>query len=101
MGVPTLTLAGQTLLSRQGASLMTCVGLPGWVTHNAADYVARAVQHASDMAGLASLRAALRQQVLNTPLFNGALFASQWQDAIEAIWRARTKAMAGGVPVQL
>ncbi|MGC2047796.1 MAG: tetratricopeptide repeat protein, partial [Gallionella sp.] len=31
MGVPTLTLAGDTLLSRQGASLLTAAGLSDWI----------------------------------------------------------------------
>ncbi len=39
MGVPTLTLAGNTLLSRQGASLLACAGLADWVAANEADYV--------------------------------------------------------------
>ncbi|TNC93749.1 MAG: hypothetical protein FD121_1664, partial [Gallionellaceae bacterium] len=60
MGVPTLTLAGETLLSRQGASLLTASGLPDWIARDEDDYVAKAIAFAGDLPKLAALRAGLR-----------------------------------------
>lgn len=89
MGVPTLTLAGQSLLSRQGASLMNVVGLPEWVAHDVDDYVARAAQLASDVNALSALRQGMRERVQGTALFNPALFAQHWQEALLGMHQAR------------
>jgi protein O-GlcNAc transferase len=81
MGVPTLTLAGQNMLSRQGASLLGCVGLEDWVAQDEADYVGLAVDHASDLDRMAALRAALRSKALASPLFDAAGFARNLEQA--------------------
>lgn len=86
MGVPTVTLAGETLLSRQGASILTCAGLADWITEDVDGYVAAALRHAGDVAALAALRSQLRARVTNTALFDARRFASHWQDALQAMW---------------
>ncbi|MBI3902368.1 MAG: hypothetical protein HY306_05410 [Nitrosomonadales bacterium] len=55
MGVPTLTLAGDTMLARQGASLLTCAGLTDWVADSEEDYMNRAIRHATNLSSLAEL----------------------------------------------
>ena len=75
MGVPTVTLAGNTMLSRQGLSLLTYAGLSDWVAQTQSEYVSIAVAKASDPAYLSRLRAGLRQQVFESPLFNAPRFA--------------------------
>ena len=89
MGVPTLTLAGNTLLGRVGASILTCAGLAEWVAGNEDEYVALAVKHAADVETLARLRAGLRQQVMATTLFDAARFAPQLEAALFAMWRRK------------
>ncbi len=86
MGVPTLTLAGETMLARQGASLLTCAGLEEWVARNKEEYVTLALAYAADVNRLAQLRAGLRQQVLVSPLFNAPLFAKRFEDALQGMW---------------
>ncbi|MBZ0104029.1 MAG: tetratricopeptide repeat protein [Sulfuricella denitrificans] len=87
MGVPTLTLAGDRLLARQGASLMACAGLPDWIAQNEEDYLARALALASNLDQLAQLRSRLRQQVLVSPLFDAPRFALQLEDALQDMWQ--------------
>jgi predicted O-linked N-acetylglucosamine transferase (SPINDLY family) len=89
MGVPTLTLAGQSMLSRQGASLMNAVGLSEWVASDVDDYVARAARLASDVNALSDLRQGMRERVQGTALFNPALFAQHWQEAVLGLYQAR------------
>ena len=91
MGVPTLTLAGETLLSRQGASLLTAAGLENWVALNVADYVDKAVAVAGDLPKLADLRATLRKQVSVSPLFDAPRFARNFEDALWGMWQARAQ----------
>ena len=87
MGVPTLTLAGNSLLARQGASLLTAAALEQWVTTGKDEYVAKAIALASDKSGLAALRAVLRQQVLDSPLFDAPRFTRNFEDALWGMWQ--------------
>ena len=82
MGVPTITLAGNTMLSRQGASMLDCVGLSDLVAHSEAEYVAAAVRLAGDTARLENLRGHLRADALKSPLFDAKTFASDFQNAL-------------------
>lgn len=90
MGVPTLTLAGATMLARQGASLLGCAGLPQWIATDDEDYVARATQHAGDLEALSRLRSGLRAQVKASPMFDGPRFAEQLQKALLGMWQHKT-----------
>ncbi len=86
MGVPTLTLAGDTLVSRQGASLLACIGLDDWIATDVDDYVARALSRAADVDGLARLRSALRPKMRASPLVDAPRFARNLEVALEAMW---------------
>lgn len=86
MGVPTLTLAGGSLVARQGASLLTAAGLEGWVASDEEEYIAKAVSFARDISGIANLRATLRQKVLDSPLFDAAGFARNFETALWGMW---------------
>jgi protein O-GlcNAc transferase len=90
MGVPTLTLAGDTLLSRQGAGVLTAAGLPDWVTTSASEYIAKAIALADDLPKLAELRAGLREQVSASPLFDAQRFARNLEEALWGMWQARS-----------
>lgn len=94
MGVPTVTLAGNTMLSRQGVSLLTYAGLTDWVAQTEDEYVAIAIQKASDVKQLSLLRAALRQQVFESPLFNAPGFASSLEDTFRAMVLHKKPALA-------
>lgn len=81
MGVPTITLAGNTLLSRQGESLLTAAGITRWIAHSPHDYVAKAVDLAGDIDRLAVIRAQLRDRVKRSALFDGPRFANDLAQA--------------------
>ena len=72
MGVPTVTLAGRTHVSRVGATLMTHAGLPEWVATSSEQYVAIAAARAADIDGLVELRATMRDRLRESPLMNAA-----------------------------
>jgi predicted O-linked N-acetylglucosamine transferase (SPINDLY family) len=87
MGVPVLTLAGRSFLSRQGVGLLVNAGLPEWIAVDADDYVARAVSHSSHLQRLSSLRNGLRQQVLDSPIFDAVDFANHFEVALRGMWQ--------------
>jgi predicted O-linked N-acetylglucosamine transferase (SPINDLY family) len=86
MGVPTVTLAGNSMLARQGASILRAAGLPDWVAHSPDEYVELAIRKAKDTLGLAALRQDLRQKLPQTPLFDANGFASSLVDALSTMW---------------
>lgn len=89
MGVPTLTLAGESLLARQGASLLSAAGLTAWIAETEDDYIAKAIAFSGDLEGLVQLRARLRQQVLDSPLFDAERFARNFEQALSGMWGQR------------
>jgi protein O-GlcNAc transferase len=91
MGVPTITLAGDTMLARQGASMLKAAGLADWVTTNVEDYIDKAVSLAENLPKLAALRVVLREQASQSPLFDAKRFARNFEKALWGMWRARTK----------
>lgn len=90
MGVPTLTLCGNTLIARQGASMMRAAGLDDWVVDELESYVSRALAFAADVNALADLRAGMRQRLLRTALFDTPRFARQLEQALWAMWQSHS-----------
>ena len=86
MGVPVLTLMGASFISRQGIGLLMNAGLPEWIASDEDDYLARAVSHANNLQGLQTLRQALRQQVLASPIFDAPRFAHHFESALRGMW---------------
>ncbi|MBL0076528.1 MAG: tetratricopeptide repeat protein [Rhodocyclaceae bacterium] len=89
MGVPVLTLAGERFGSRQGVGIMTNAGLTEWIACDEADYLERAVKHATDLTRLAALRKGLRERVARSPLFDAPRFARHFEHALRAMWDER------------
>ncbi|AKR44663.1 hypothetical protein ACJ67_08990 [Methylophilus sp. TWE2] len=87
MGVPTVTLLGDTLIARQGASFMHCAGLPDWIANTREEYVHKAITFASDLDALSLLRATLRAQVLASPLMNAKQFAQDFEQLLFGLWQ--------------
>lgn len=87
MGVPVVTLAGQTHVSRVGASLLRQVSLTDLIAETPDDYVDRAVQLAEDHARLADLRRVLRGRMSLSQLTSGAVFTRDFESTIRSIWR--------------
>ncbi len=91
MGVPTLSLHGRDLLSRQGESMLICAGLKDWIAKDKEDFVNLAVSKASDLNGLNQTRQEIRQTALLSPLFNAPVFAKNLTTALREIWQEKIK----------
>ncbi|MES2991035.1 MAG: tetratricopeptide repeat protein [Pseudomonadota bacterium] len=87
MGVPTITLTGESMIARQGVAMMSAARLPDWVAADAGQYVGKAVAFGTAVDELAQLRATLRQRIQGTPLFDIQLFAHRLGAALTGIWR--------------
>ena len=88
MGVPVVTLAGPTHVSRVGASLLKFAGLDELVASGPEDYAARAIALAGDGGRLGTLRAGMRARLRASPLMDAARFARSVESAYRAAWNA-------------
>jgi protein O-GlcNAc transferase len=79
MGVPTITLAGETHVSRVGCTLLSNAGLTDYVANTHDEYVELAARHAQDLRRLATLRTSLRANVRRR--LNGRRLARTVEDA--------------------
>jgi predicted O-linked N-acetylglucosamine transferase (SPINDLY family) len=86
MGVPVVTLAGQSHVSRVGISLLTNVGLPGLVAHSLEEYVQIASALARDIPRLNNLHATVRHKMEQSPLMDAARFARNFEAAYRQMW---------------
>ena len=87
MGVPVVTLLGTTHVGRVGASLALRTGLGHLVAPDLAAYRDTAVTLARDLAGLAELRAGLRERVRTSPLCDAGRFTGHVEAAYREMWR--------------
>ncbi|MEA2631852.1 MAG: protein O-GlcNAc transferase, partial [Chloroflexota bacterium] len=83
MGVPVVTLAGQTAVGRGGLSILSNVGLSDLVARDSDEYVRICLELARDRSRLNELRASLRARMQRSPLMDAPRFAR----GIEAIYR--------------
>jgi predicted O-linked N-acetylglucosamine transferase (SPINDLY family) len=86
MGVPVLTLTGETFAGRVATSLLHAVGLPQLCTVTLADYVARALLLATTPAELYALKAHLEGGRRTFPLFDTAGYCRQLEAVFEEVW---------------
>jgi predicted O-linked N-acetylglucosamine transferase (SPINDLY family) len=87
MGVPTLTLPGNTVPGRSGLTAMSHVGLPQFVAQNKADFVRKGVALASDIQALAALRDGMRERCKQSPMFRPEAIAQGASKALRVMWQ--------------
>jgi len=87
MGVPVVSLAGKTAVSRLGLSVLTNAGLPELVAFSEEEYVKSATQLAHDLPRLTELRATLRPRMQASPLMDAPRFARNVETAYRTMWQ--------------
>jgi predicted O-linked N-acetylglucosamine transferase (SPINDLY family) len=88
MGVPTVSLAGQTAVSRAGFSQTSNLGLASeLVATDAAQFTRLAVELAGSLPRVRELRATLRQQMQDSPLMNPKAMAQSLEAAYRELWQ--------------
>jgi len=88
MGVPVVTLAGETHVSRVGVSLLHAAGVPEHIADSPEAYVSIAKSLAGDTAARARLRTELPERLRRGPLGDGAGFVARFENAVRTAWRA-------------
>jgi protein O-GlcNAc transferase len=117
MGVPVSTRAGETMVSRQSASVLAQLSLSavspdrrdlsavspdrrdlsGLISHTDAEWVSNTLALAKDLPRLARLRQNLRAQMCER-VCNAPLHAKAFADALEALWSAARNTVDHDLP---
>jgi protein O-GlcNAc transferase len=87
MGVPVVTLRGETMVGRWSASMLHALKLDDLVADTPQDYVGIAAALARDGQRLADQRQGLRNRAAASPLVDGRLRARQMDRVYRALWR--------------
>jgi predicted O-linked N-acetylglucosamine transferase (SPINDLY family) len=87
MGVPVVTLVGQTAVSRAGWCQLSNLGLAELAGHHPDQFVEAAVNLAGDLPRLAHMRSTLRKRMEQSPLMDGPRFARNIEAAYRQMWR--------------
>ena len=86
MGVPLVTLAGQTFVSRMGVSLLSNLGLTELVAQNEDQYCEIVKRLTADALHLDALRQSIRPRMEASPLLDQARFTRNMESAFRAMW---------------
>lgn len=86
MGLPVLSCAGKSFISRMGCSLVHAAGLPELVTESLDAYEALAIKLAQNPETLVKLRSKLLVNRKTAPLFNSHEFCKQFEAALTGVW---------------
>ena len=86
MGVPVVTLVGETVVGRAGLSQLMNLGLPELVARTEEEYVKIAVGLAGDLPRVGKLRVTLRNKMRRSALMDGGRFARNLEGAYRGMW---------------
>jgi predicted O-linked N-acetylglucosamine transferase (SPINDLY family) len=87
MGVPVVTLSGNTAVGRGGRSILSNIGLPELIAFTPDQYVQIAIDLARDCDRMDGYRQGMRARMLGSPLLDGASFARDVEAAYRQMWR--------------
>ncbi len=92
MGVPVITMPGETFASRHSLSFLSTAGLTETIADTPDHYVAVAEELAGDLPHLSEIRSSLRDRFRASPLCDGEAFARRLLATIEGLRGGQTPA---------
>jgi predicted O-linked N-acetylglucosamine transferase (SPINDLY family) len=87
MGVPVVSLVGESSLGRAGLSQLSNLGRTEWLASSAEEFVKIATDLAQNQESLRRIRSTLRNEMEHSPLMDSSGFARGIEQAIRSIWR--------------
>ena len=90
-GLPIISLAGKSFVSRVGASLLTAINLPELIVYSEEEFVELASKLAQDPQALKLLKEKLSNTLKSTPLFNTKTFCGHLEAAYQEMHQKYTQ----------
>jgi len=87
MGVPTLTVPGQTPMARAGSGILENLGLGEFVARDTSDMIAKARYWVEHPGELAALRAGMRSRLRRSPVGQPGLISAHVEAALRHMWK--------------
>jgi predicted O-linked N-acetylglucosamine transferase (SPINDLY family) len=87
MGIPVITLEGETSVSRSGYALLQTLGLEELIARDEGEYVEIATRLANDLDRLDALRSGMRSRFEASALRDETGFTREIEDAYRTMWR--------------
>lgn len=86
MGVPVLTVSGNTMVSRQASAVLKAAGHPEWICEDKYDLTAKVKKILSDPQKLSKQRKRMREELKNSELLNYEELATDLKDTFKEWW---------------
>lgn len=86
MGIPTLTIEGDTIIGRQTTSFLKELKMNEWVAENKEQYIQKAVDLSQDLTQLNNIRQNLRKEFLESSICDARNFALDFEEVLEEMW---------------
>ena len=87
MGVPVLTVAGCSMVSRQAAAVLSGAGEEGWICADASEMAERALELSRDRGKMRERRLEQRNKVAASPLLDHSGLAKSLATSFRQWWR--------------
>ncbi len=91
MGVPVVSIAGQSHRARVGVSLLSNLGLTDLLAADEADFIRIASALAADAPRRAALRTSLRDTLAKSPICDRAAFVTRLESVYRSLWQAHCR----------
>jgi predicted O-linked N-acetylglucosamine transferase (SPINDLY family) len=93
MGLPILTLKGQSYQARMGASILTSINLPELITNTPEEYESLAIELATNPEKLKTIKDKLASNLSTAPLFDTKLFTKHLESAYTEMYERHHKGL--------
>ena len=93
MGLPILTLKGQSYQSRMGASILNAVSLPELITNTPEEYESLAIQLGNDPEKMQAIKDKLANNLSSAPLFDTKRFTKNIEAAYNEMYERHHKGL--------
>ena len=87
MGVPIVTLAGNTFVSRMGVSFLSNLELTELIAESVEDYMTIAINLGRDPNYLSRIRLGLRELLMRSPVMKAQGFVNNLEAAYRSVWQ--------------
>ena len=98
MGVPVVSNQGPTFAGKHSATHLSNAGHPESVVSNWDEYKAKVLELTSDLESLAKIRSGLREELLSSPVCDGARFGAHLSKAFREMWHQRVNGYKNELP---